>query len=142
MRARLLCAGVVLLCACSLNHLSPQARFSESAFVLNDAARWGQLSHASRYVAPSYRPTFAQRHREWGKRISIAEVEVLSLQIAPEGDAAVSEVSLTWYDQSGMTLHTSWVTQHWQGKRGNFHLTGEDVRDGSPHVFAEVSSGD
>ena len=122
---------------CALSNLTPGARFSESAHTLNDSARWGQLSVASEHVAPTYQASFADRHRGWGSRINIAEVEIKSLVIAPDKESATSEVMLNWYDQSTMTLESSLITQRWDVQRGSFLLAEESVREGNPHIFAE-----
>ena len=122
---------------CTLSHLSPQARFSESAYVLNDASRWGQVDLASSHVTGPYREQFRARRRDWGDRINVAEVELLRLQLAEDKDTAVSEVSLSWYDAAGMTLRKSLVTQRWENHRGTFRLAEETVSRGDPRVFAD-----
>lgn len=134
-RAALSALGLVW--ACTLSNLSPAARFSEAAYRLNDAARWGQVELATAHVAPRYKPTFLARRREWGERISIAEVELLHLHLSDDKDSAVSELSLSWYDPAGMSLRKSFITQRWASERGQFRLVDEAVNKGDPAIFAE-----
>ena len=122
---------------CTLVNLSPQARFTESAHRLNDAARWGQVDMAAEEVSPTYRSRFLARRKEWGERVQIAEVELLYLQLMPDKEGAVSEISLSWTDQAGVMLRKSFLTQRWANERGNFRLVDELVKKGDPGVFAE-----
>ncbi len=129
--------SLLLLAGCTLSNLSPQARFTESAYRLNDAARWGQVDVAAEEVSPNYRPRFLERRKYWGERVQIAEVETVYLHITPDKEGAVSEISLSWTDAAGVMLRKSFVTQRWASKRGNFKLVDEAVKKGDPGVFAE-----
>jgi hypothetical protein len=122
---------------CTLGNLSSQTRFSDSAYELNDAARWGEVDTASRHVSESYRPRFLSRRRTWGEGVSIAEVELSQLKLGSDKKRAVSEVTLSWYDEGGMTLHKSSITQRWESQRGTYRLVDEVVARGDRSVFAD-----
>jgi len=138
---RTLEAGAVLtsllLTNCTLSSLTPQARFSDSVYTLNDAARWGQVDIASRNVSPKYKPRFEARRQGWGESISIAEVELLYQALDKEKETAVSEVSISWTDATGVMLHKSYLTQTWANERGSYLLVDERVKKGDPRLFAE-----
>lgn len=124
------------LAACTLANLTPQARFQEAAYTLNDAARWGQVDLAIQHVSLKYQPLFAERHREWGETISIGEVEMLRMQIAEDRKSATTEISLSWYDTAGVTVRSSVVTQKWEAEKGKFRLVDEAIRRGDTRIFA------
>ena len=130
-------AAIISQASCTLANMTPQARFQDSAFTLNDAARWGQVDLAVVHVSAKYRARFVERHREWGETVSIAEVELLRMQIAEDKKSAMSEVSLSWYDTNGVTLRTSVVTQQWETERGKFRLVDEAIRRGDARLFKE-----
>lgn len=132
-------AGLLLSCvlfaACTLSNMTPQARFSDAAYRVNDAARWGQLDLASEYVASSYRTKFLSRRKDWGEGLSVAEVDVVYMRIDKENDRAVSEVNLSWTND-GITLRKSVITQTWKSSRGQFRLLDEQLKKGDPGLFA------
>jgi hypothetical protein len=130
---------VVLVAGCSLSSLSPQARFSDSAFRLNDATRWGEVDRATPHVSARYRKQFLARHSTWGDRISIAEVEMAQLSLEEDKEHAVSEVVLSWYDASGVTIFKSSIIQRWEREHGTYRLVDERVKSGHPGVFADAS---
>jgi hypothetical protein len=133
----LLIPTVALLGACTLANMTPQARFSESAYMLNDYARWGQVDHAVVHVSPKYMERFTSRRQEWGERVSIADADLVSMKLAPDHESAVSEVKLSWYDESGVFVHSSVVTQKWASEKGKYKLIDETVRRGDTSVFTE-----
>jgi hypothetical protein len=125
------------LSACTLANMTPQARFSDAANTLNDASRWGQVDLALLHVSPRYVERFTDRHREWGEALSIAEVDLVRMQIAPDRKTATSEISLSWFDDGGVMIRTSTITQKWETEGGKFKLVDEAVRRGDPRVFSE-----
>lgn len=129
------------LAGCTLTNLTPQARFQESAYTLNDAARWGNVDLAMRHVSPKYLARFAERHQAWGETISIAEVDVTRMKIADDKQSAMSEISLSWFDEGGVTIHSSIVQQKWEIVKGKFQLVDEAIRRGDPRVFSEPPEG-
>ncbi len=133
--------SLLVVCAlsagCMLSNLSPQARFAEASHRLNDAERWGQLQIATQDVSPSYKARFLSRRKGWGEHVQIAEIEPLSQQLTPDKEGAVSEVSLSWTDEAGVTLRKSVITQKWTNNRGTFLLVEETVQKGDPGVFTE-----
>jgi hypothetical protein len=133
----------LLLCSagCTLTHLTPQARFQESAYTLNDAARWGNVDLAMRHVSPKYLALFAERHQGWGETISIAEVDLTRMKLADDKQSAMSEISLSWYDEGGVTIHSSVIQQKWEVVRGKFQLVDEAIRRGDPRVFSPPAEG-
>lgn len=127
----------VALCAgCTLSNLSPQSRFSDATYQVNDAARWGQLDLASEHVAPAYRSLFLARRAEWGERVNIAEVEVVHMHIDRDRDRAYSIVNLSWTND-GITLRKSVLSQVWAMRRGTFRLFEESVKSGDKALFAQ-----
>jgi hypothetical protein len=122
---------------CTLANLTPQARFSEAAHTLNDASRWGQVDLALEHVSPRYMARFNERHREWGEEVSIAEVDLVRMQVAPDRKSATSEISLSWFNDGGVMIKSSTISQKWEAEHGKFKLIDEAVRRGDPRVFAE-----
>src|SRR3954451_14782107 len=115
--ALLLAAGSSLS-GCTLANLTPTARFQESANVLNDASRWGAVGMALQQVSPKYKDRFLSRHRDWGGGLSIADAELMNMQVADDRKTALSEVTFSWYRQDGVTVHTSVVSQKWEADHG------------------------
>ena len=125
----------VLLTGCTLTQLTPQARFQESVYTLNDAARWNQVDIAARTVSPKYKVNFQKRRQSWGESVNVAEVDVLYQALAPDKESAISEISLSWTDATGVMLHKSFLTQKWVNEHGSFKLVDERIKKGDPGVF-------
>jgi hypothetical protein len=121
---------------CMLANMTPKARFQDAAYTLNDAARWGQVDTASLYVSPKYLPTYVSRHRLWGDQVSIADADLVRLQMGKQGGATV--VTLAWYDTHGVTLRTTTIAQTWETEHGNYKLVSEKISAGDPSIFAEA----
>jgi hypothetical protein len=121
---------------CTLSQLTPQARFSESVYTLNDMSRWGQLDMATNNVSAKYKELFRTRHKLWGEGVNVAEVETVFQQLAPDKESAVSEIALSWTDAAGVNLRKSFITQHWANEHGSFRLVDESIKKGDPNVFA------
>ena len=130
---------VALATSCSLSNLSPQARFSDSAYRLNDATRWGEVDRATPHVSARYRAQFLARHSGWGESISIAEVEMAQLSLEEDKGHATSEVVLSWTDATGVTIHKSSILQRWESEHGTYRLVDERLKSGDPRVFADAS---
>lgn len=128
-----------VLLGCTLSQLTPSARLSESVYQLNDMSRWGQLDMAVQAVSPKYKDKFRSRHRDWGEGISIAEVELLYQQMAPDKESGVSEIALSWTEANGVMLRKSYITQRWANEKGSFRLVDEVIKKGDPHLFAQTS---
>src|SRR5688572_7675958 len=128
MRAPCFALLLVVLGGCTLTNLTPQARFQESAYTLNDAARWGQVDLAMQHVSPKYMSRFSQRHQNWGESISIAEVEVVRMKVTEDKQSAISEISLSWFSDGGVVIHSSVITQKWENVKGKFQLVDEAIR--------------
>ena len=128
------------LVGCTLANLTPQARFSEAAYTLNDASRWGQVDLAMQHVSPRYQERFTARHRQWGEQVSIAEVDLVRLQVADDRQSATSEINLSWFNDGGVMVKSSSITQKWEAEHGKFKLVDEAIRRGDPNVFAAPES--
>jgi hypothetical protein len=133
--------GLALLLApgCVLANMTPQARFSENAHTLTEAARWGHVDMAMPLIAPKYSATYLSRHREWGGQVTIADAELVRVQLAEDHDTAMSEVNFSWYTNGGVTLRQSTVTQKWEAEGGAFQLVDEQVRAGDPNLLAAAA---
>jgi len=121
---------------CTLANMTPQARFSDAAYTLNDASRWGQVDLALQHVSPRYRNVFTARHREWGEKLSIADVDLVRMQVSEDRKSATSEISLNWFNDGGVMVKSSVISQRWETENGKFKLVDEKIRRGDPGVFA------
>jgi hypothetical protein len=137
MRTSLLALGL-LASGCTLGNLTPQARFSESAHTLTDASRWGHIDMALPHVSAKYSEQFLVRHANWGNALSIADAELVRLQLAADKKTAMTEVNVSWYPVGQISLHQSVITQQWERESGSYRLVSESVRAGDPNVFPAV----
>jgi hypothetical protein len=126
--------ALALCASCTLSNLTPQARFSDATFLVNDSSRWGQLDVAISQVAPSYQTRFLARREGWGERISIAEADIVHMHIDREKDEAYSVVNVVWTSDN-ITVRKSVISQVWSSRRGQFRLKDETLKSGDPALF-------
>jgi len=122
-----------------MDHLSPSSRLNESVHWMNDAARWGRIDLAIQYVEPAFRDRFLQTHQQWGRKIKVADVDLVRIEVDPisdDVDKAVVLVSYSWYKLDTMTLHQTVIRQFWRDIEGDYRLGAEDVFEGDPFLIA------
>lgn len=120
---------------CAALHRAPMAQVQESATELNTNARFGRFSLASEYVDPAHRPVFNERHKGWGSRIRVVDLEMENIRSLPNDDVEVL-VRLLWTFADGQDLRTTVLLQKWRNKMG-WRLTDEQRYDGEPGIFGE-----
>lgn len=128
--------AALVFSGCIMANLTPQARFSESAHTLTEAGRWNHLDMALPLLSTKYTDAYVARHRHWGGEITIADADIVRMQVADDRKSAMSEVSVTWYRSDGVTIRQSTISQQWETERGNFKLVDEKVRAGDASLFA------
>ncbi len=129
---------LVLLGGCFLQGIRPTERLRETVYRLNDDTRWGRLDLAAGDVDHGYQREFAARRLEWGRAVRIADLELVSLQLAEDEETASSVLTVSWIEESTMTLHETQIAQAWERSgAGGFELTGERVLGGETDLFVE-----
>lgn len=126
--------------ACTLSNMTPQARFSESTHTLTEASRWGHVDMALPHVSSKYSERFLARHAAWGTALSIADAELVRVQLGEDRTTGMSEVAISWYPSGQISLRQSVITQKWERENGTYRLVDEKVRAGDPTVFPEPSA--
>jgi hypothetical protein len=129
----------LLLSGCIFQNLSDTRRLQDTVYQFNDETRWARIDLASQRVSPDYRARFLLAHRMWGHDIAIADVDPTNIQMAEEGDSASSQVTVTWYDQRTMELHSSVLTQHWVKTDNGYLLDSETIIGGSDDLLVPPS---
>lgn len=145
-------ALMALFCleSCTLiQNLSPETRFNDQVFQLNDEARWGRMDLAVNHVHRDYRRRFAASRHRWGREVHIGDTEVTNMQLG--GENPVSTVVHSWVDESAMELRSTTINQIWTSHFGPngpvYELVREEVIDGDDGLLLgvrriELDSGD
>lgn len=122
---------------CMFQHISTENKLKEAVHSYNDAVRWNRMDIAQGQVEPAEQAKFKARHARFGRGVSIANVELLSLQVSDERDQAVSHVRYDWIDQNTMLLSSSVVKQVWGGSFNSYALMNENIVEGDHRMFVE-----
>ena len=139
MRALVLVSALALttLSGCLLQNLSATRQLTDQVYALNDEVRWARIDLATERVAPDYRPAFLAQHRRWGHDVQIADSDTTHVQISDDMESATSLVTLSWYDERTMELHTSVVQQRWVKTDNGFMLDLVRVVGGEPSLLED-----
>lgn len=140
-----------------LQNTSKPERLRDAVQGMSEESRWGRIDLARQRVLPQYRADFEAARAHWGKKVQIADVEVVAMKLN-DGDAkdilreqgtseeeleklpdATSSVQYAWYGQD-MVLRTTVIAQRWQHSMGNFYLLDEEVVDGERMLLQTPSS--
>jgi len=131
-----LAIGSVILSGCLLQNLSATRQLTDQVYALNDEIRWARIDLATERVSPDYRPEFLAQHRLWGHDIQIADSDCTHVQISDDEGSATSLVTLSWYDERTMRLHTSVIQQRWVKTDNGFLLDLVQVVGGDEGILA------
>ncbi|MCS6796962.1 MAG: hypothetical protein NZ898_00245 [Myxococcota bacterium] len=121
---------------CLLQAAARSERLRDAVGALNDAARWGRLDVASERVGPAYRARFVDRRRAWGREVRLADVELLEMRLAPDGERARVWLEVSWYAPRTMLLRTTRLEQHWHARGEGFVLVDEKLIDGDASLWS------
>lgn len=123
---------------CMFQSLTPAARFKEEVTGMNDESRWNRIDLAQQRVAPKYQSQFVAARAKWGKRVQLADLDLVNMQMGEAGKA-MSIITLSWYDMDDMTLRSSVIRQQWESTVTRFALVSETVIEGDESIFVAGS---
>lgn len=113
---------------------SSTARLAESAYDLNEAARFGRMDIALEHVRDTARDDFSRKHARWGKAVRIVDYEVASVTVRKDGDADVT-LTINWQRPDETSMRSTELSQRWTDKRGTWWMITEEERGGDPGLL-------
>lgn len=130
---------VVSAAACSPN----QDRSKNLAFSLkdyNEAVRWKQFRTAVKFVDPVAASKIARKLRKATMRIDLTDVELVDMDVAPDGNSATCLVQFSWFETGNLTVRTGYEVQDWHKISDRWlmtrHYVSED-KDEPPSPFVK-----
>lgn len=139
MRATLL-VFATLFCGCFMQNRATIERVGDAVQGLNDETRWGRTTLAADRVDPEFREEFLVNHEAWGRRIRIAECDLVSLRLGADDASATSILNVSWYRLDTMEVAETTLRQEWRQAGATFVLTREEVVGGDAALFTELST--
>ncbi len=139
MRAWVLCFSM-LVCGCFMQNRATIERVGDAVQGLNDETRWGKTTLAADRVDPDFREQFLVNHEGWGRRIQIAECDLVSLRLGSNDETATSILNVSWYRLDTMEVAETTLRQEWRQTGATFILTREEVVGGDSALFTEFST--
>jgi hypothetical protein len=140
LRRLLLVTGLVLAAGGTLGCTAPQtpeAKASEAARELNEAARWGRMDIALEHAAPGDQSGFLTRHRAWHNSTKIYDTELAGLRLT-DPQHAVVQVDVSWTLDDDTTLRVTRLEQQWEDlEDSGWRLMSEKRISGSEGLFGE-----
>ena len=113
---------------------SQAQRLADSAFEMNNAARFGRFDLAIEQVAPSAREDYARRHAAWGRSVRVVDVELSGIRWIDQSHAEVS-LHVSWLGAAEADLRDTQLSQRWQDDHGTWQMTSEERVSGSAGLF-------
>jgi hypothetical protein len=113
---------------------SSATRLAESAYDLNEAARFGRMDLALEHVRDTTREEFSRKHARWGKAVRIVDYEVASVTVRKDGDADVV-LTINWQRPDETTMRATELGQRWSTTRGTWWMIKEEERGGDPGLL-------
>lgn len=134
---RLSILAFVSLTASCIPASNSAQKFSDAAYEVAMAHRFGRLDLVVDAVPPKDREAFVLAHEDWGRTIRILDVELGAMGVRDEGNAQARLV-VGWQRVDEMTLRSSTVEQHWKSDEdsGGWYLASEVVVAGDPRLLA------
>jgi hypothetical protein len=110
----------------------PREKLQHTAFAFNEGLRWGRDGDVLPHVDPAALDGFRALHNGWGAEIQVSSVDILQSTIDDKLDKAVITVKYTWYRADEMLVHDTVTAQHWERRKGEWWMTVEEYRSGTP----------
>ena len=138
-RSRVLCSGLAGLAGLALSACiappSSTTRLAESAYDLNEAARFGRMDIAMEHVKDTAREDFSRKHARWGKAVRVVDYEVGTITLRKDGDAEVT-LLLNWQRPDETSMRSTELWQRWTTIRGTWWMIKEDEHGGDPGLLS------
>lgn len=123
------------LSGCLIENMAPVRALTDQVYAINDEARWSRIDLATERVDPAYRETYLRSHRQWGHDIRIADTDTTHVTLSRDNEAAISLVTIAWYDQRTMELYQSVIRQRWRHSEHGFRLDQEVIVGGREELL-------
>jgi len=79
----------------------------------HDGFRWGAMGSMLSHIRPEDQDTFTADYETRMDGVSMADYEVMRLQLADDSESADVWVRLAWYRADEMDVHEAVVREHW-----------------------------
>jgi hypothetical protein len=128
-------AALGLAASACLAPQTPAQRATDAARELNVAARFGRMDVAVERTANPARPSFLERHKDWGKELRVLDVELASMSMSDAHQALVL-VDISWMRMGEGSLRSTRLAQTWRDDDG-WQLVREQRVAGDAGLFGE-----
>src|SRR5271166_1790478 len=103
----------LLLVACSHNLFDPGPNLKTDADDFEKALRFQDYAGAAQLVVPARRQTFLAARRKEGNDLEVTDMEVIDVQMAPDGKQAVVVSRMRWVRLPSVSEATAEVQAVW-----------------------------
>lgn len=105
-------AAIVAAAGCSAN----EDRSKSLAYSLkdyNESVRWKQFRTAATFVDPAISAKMMRKLRKATTRLDMTDVELVEMNVSPDGASAICLVQFSWYEADNLTLRKGFELQDW-----------------------------
>ncbi len=105
---------VLLLAGCSHNPFDPGPNLKSDAEDFEKSLRFQDYAGAAQLVVPARRQAFLAARRKEGNDLEVTDMEVIDVQMSPDGKQAVVVSRMRWVrlpsvSESTAEVHAAWV---------------------------------
>jgi len=123
---------ILLLVAAACGAEGPRDKLRRAAFMFNDGLRWGRYQEVLPRLAPEAREHFMDLRADWGGKVQISDIEPVQYVFSEDSQRAEVTVQFTWYRVDEMVVRTTRTVQHWEQRKGEWLMIGEQYVAGTP----------
>ncbi|HUT77869.1 MAG TPA: hypothetical protein VM285_09300 [Polyangia bacterium] len=123
---------LTLLLASACGAEGPRDKLRHAAFLFNDGLRWGRYQEVFSRLDPETREHFMELHADWGDKVQVSDVEPVQYVFSEDGERADVTVQFTWYRNDELVVHVTRTVQHWEQRKGEWVMIGEEHVAGVP----------
>jgi hypothetical protein len=117
--AALLAVGLL---GCSMSPQNRGTQLREAVYGYNDAVRWGRVERAAEWIPEPERGEFVSRKRKAWAGMSVLDVEVRDVRVAPDQDSARVRVIVRFSHNGNPVMRSHLVEQRWRWQRAGWML--------------------
>lgn len=115
-------ASCAVAAGCSMSPRNRGVQLREAVFGYNEAVRWGRIERASEWIPTKQRAGYVARKRAAWSGMSVHEVDIRHVAVAPDESNAKVRVLVTFSRQGNPVLQKHLVEQRWRWEREGWML--------------------
>jgi len=130
----LLYAGIIMsaVYACAGGYTNEE-KLIDAINMYNEGMKWGKMDDMLLYIPKDEHERFFEKHKDWGRDISISGYQVVRQAYDKEKEIAIVQIRISWFRVDEQVLKSTVFQHKWEkDDKDRWMITEETVVEGPP----------